>query len=144
MKFNLNEKIRSFKVGFFHFDFFKYILLIMVLQSSHFFLSFFLLRSASPALNSCPWVLHISSLASPFPILFLTSPCLFCTYHLCFLIPVPFPPSSPQPFPANNPPCDLHFCDSVPVPVVCLVCFCFLGSIIDSYEFVVFDHLFLR
>ena len=76
--------------------------------------------------NSCPWVVHISSLASPFPILFLTSPCLFSTYHLCSLFPLPFPYSPlPLPLSADNPPCDLHFCDSVPVLVVCLVCFCF-------------------
>ena len=43
------------------------------------------------ALSSCPWVVHISSLASPFPILFLTSPCLFCAYELCFLFSVTFP-----------------------------------------------------
>ena len=30
-------------------------------------------------LSPCPWVVHISYLASPSPILFLTSPCLFCT-----------------------------------------------------------------
>ena len=36
---------------------------------------------------SCPWVMHVSSLASPFSILFLTPPCLFCTYQLCFLNP---------------------------------------------------------
>ena len=52
-----------------------------------------------PHLSSCPWVTHTSSLVSPFPILFLTSPCLFWTYHLCFLFPVPFPPFSPYPFP---------------------------------------------
>ena len=79
-----------------------------------------------PSFSSCPWVIHISSLASPFPILFLPSPCLFSTYHLCFLFPVPFPPFSlvPRTPPlTDNPP--LHFCDSVPVLVVCLVCFCF-------------------
>ena len=32
-----------------------------------------------PPLSLCLQVVHISSLASPFPILFLTSPCLFCT-----------------------------------------------------------------
>ena len=32
------------------------------------------------SLHSCLWVVHISSLASPFPILLLTSCCLFCTY----------------------------------------------------------------
>ena len=78
--------------------------------------------SSVPSLSSCPWVKQISSLASPFPILFLTSPCLFCTYPLCFLFPVT---SSLFPLLADNPPCDLHFCDSVPVLVVCLVCFCF-------------------
>ena len=50
---------------------------------------------AFPCLSSCPWVIHISSLASPSPILFLTSLCLFCTYHLCFLFSVPFPPFPP-------------------------------------------------
>ena len=29
------------------------------------------------------------------------------------------------PFPADNPPCDLHFYDSVPVLVVCIARFCF-------------------
>ena len=85
----------------FYFLFFKYILLIMLLQLSHYFLPFIPLCPALPLpllfpyLSSCPWVIHISYLASPFPTLFFTSPCLFCTYHLCFLFPVPFPPSSP-------------------------------------------------
>ena len=48
-----------------------------------------------PPLSLCPWVVHKSSLASPFPTLFLTSPCLFCTYQLCFLFPVPFPSLPP-------------------------------------------------
>ena len=110
---------------------FKYIVLIMLLQLSHFFSPLF--PSAlhptsyqhSPRISSCPWVVHKSSLASPFPILFLTSPCLFCTYHLCFLFPVPFPPFSSLPLLTDNPPCDLYFCESVPVLVVCLVHFCF-------------------
>ena len=80
------------------------------------------LPPASPHFSSCPWVIHVSSLASPFPILLLTSPCLFCTYHLCFLLPLPFPPFSLLPLPTDNPPCGLHFCDSVHVLVVC---FCF-------------------
>ena len=75
-------------------------------------------------LSSCPWVIHISSLASPFSILFLTSPCLFCTYHLCFLFPVSFSHILPIPLPAENPPCDLYFC-YIPVLVVCLACFFF-------------------
>ena len=71
-----------------------------------------------PRFSSCPWVVHISSLASPFPILFLTSPCLFCTYNLCFLFPIPFPSFSPLHLPTDNPPYDLSFCESVPVLVV--------------------------
>ena len=47
--------------------------------------------------SSCPCVVHISSLASTFPILFLTSPCLFSTYYLCYLFSVPFPFSPPSP-----------------------------------------------
>ena len=106
--------------------FLKYILLIMLLQLSHFFLPSIPLHPVPPLLpafchlSSCPWVVHISSLASPFPTLFLTSPCLFCTYHLCFLFTVPSPLILP--LPADDPPCDLHFCDSLPVLVVGLVC----------------------
>ena len=81
--------------------------------------------------SSCPWVVHISSLASLFHILFLTSPCLFYAAIL-LLIPCTFSPILPH-LPADNPPCDLHFCDSVPVLVVCLVCFCLcLGSVVNS------------
>ena len=83
-----------------------------------------------PHLNSCPWVVHISSLASPFPLLFLTSFCLFCTYHLCFLFPVPFPPLSTFFLPTDNPPCYLHLCDSVSILVVCLVLFLFLFQLL--------------
>ena len=117
----------------------------MLLQLSHLFSPLYPLPpcmphpSSIPPLSSCLWVVHISSLVSPFPILFLTSPCLFCTYYLCFLFLVHFPPVSSHPLPPDNPPCDLHFCDSVPVLVVYLIyfCFLFLGSFVDSCEFVV-------
>ena len=33
--------------------------------------------------NSRPCIMHVSSLASTFRTLFLTSPCLYSTYHLC-------------------------------------------------------------
>ena len=110
----------------------------MLLQLSHFFLPFIPLHPIPfPHLSSCPWMIYISSLASPFPILFLTSPCLFCTYHSCFLFLYLY---LVLPFPADNPPLDLYFYESVPVLVVCLVhfwfCF-FLGWVIDSSEFVV-------
>ena len=84
-----------------------------------------LFPTSIPPFSSCPLIVHISSLVSPFPILFLTSPCLFCAYQLCFLFPMPFSPILPLHLPTDNPSCDLHFCDSVPVLIVCLV-FCFL------------------
>ena len=112
--------------------FFKYILLIMLLQLTH-FLPFISLHPTHPPtrippFRTCPWVVHINSLASAFPILSLTSPCLFSTYHLCYLFSVPFPPLSPSHSPVDNPPCELHFCRSVPILVVCLVGFCFWFS----------------
>ena len=57
------------------------------------------------------------------------------------LTPCNFSPISLFPLPTDIPPCDLHFCDSVTVLVVCLVhflsLFLFLGSIVDRCEFVV-------
>ena len=117
-------------------------LLIMLLQLSHFH-PFTQLHPAHPLpptfppYSSCPWVILISSLASTFPILFLPSPyfqpTIYATYPL-YLFPL-----SASHSPDDNPPCDLHFCGSIPVLVVCLVCFCFcfLGSVVDSCEFVV-------
>ena len=64
-------------------------LLIMLLQLSH-FCPFTQLHPAHPLpptfppYSSCPWIILISSLASTFPTLSLPSPCLFCTYQLCF------------------------------------------------------------
>ena len=101
-----------------------------------------------PTYSSCPWVIRISSLASTFPILFLPSSCLFSTYHLCYLFSVPFPLLSPSHSPVHNPSCDLHFCDSFPVLVVCLVFV--LGVVVNNCEFAViftvhiFYLLFLR
>ena len=45
-------------------------------------------------------------------------------------------PFFPSHSPADNPPCDLHFCDSLTILVVCLGFF-FLGSVVDSCEFIV-------
>ena len=119
-------------------QFLKYILLIVLLQLSQFFplcppLSFPLVISP---LSLCPWIVHISSLASPFPILFLTSHCIFLATNYAFQSLYLFP-ILPVPLSTNSPPNDLHIYDSVPVLVVCLVCFCFLDSVVHSCEFVV-------
>ena len=135
--------------------FFKIYLLIMLLQLSHSPPLHSILPTPSlphSPYSSCLWVTHISSLASAFPILFLPSPCLFSTYHLCYLYSVSFPLLSPSHSPVNNPPCDLHFCGSVPILVVCLVCFfvVVLGVVVNNCEFAViftihiFYLLFLR
>ncbi|KAF6084347.1 hypothetical protein HJG60_008618 [Phyllostomus discolor] len=102
-----------------------------------------------PPFSSCLWVIHIRSLASTFPILFLLSPCLFSTYHLCYLFSVPFPPPSPSHSSVDNPPRDLHFCISVAVLVVCFVFVLVLGVVVNNCEFPVillfiFFLLFLR
>ena len=93
------------------FLFVNYILLIMLLQLFQFFplwspppSTLHSLRQ-SPHHCSCPWVMCISSLVIPFPILSFTSPWLFCTYQ--FVLPFlkncrhyyrcpPFVPFSPS------------------------------------------------
>ena len=49
---------------------------------------------------------------------------LFILYLLFMLLSLCTFPPSPLPLPTDNPPCDLHFCDSVPILVICLVCCC--------------------
>ena len=116
----LNRQSRSLCLSFFKVYFIDYAIRVVLI-----FFPFAPLCPAHPfpptfpPFSSCPWVMHISSLASTFPTLFLPSPCLFSTYHLCYLFSVPFPPLFPSP--VDNPPCDLHFCGSVPVLVVCLI-----------------------
>ena len=46
--------------------------------------------------------------------------------YLPFMLLIPCTFSPILPLPTDNPPWDLHFCGSVPVLVVCLVCFCFV------------------
>ena len=74
--------------------FFNYILLIMLLQLSQFLLLCppppnipFSLRQ-SPHHCSCPWVMPVSLLATPFPIVYLTSLWLFCNYLFVLLNPL--------------------------------------------------------
>ena len=76
--------------------------------------------SSSPPISSCPRVVHISSLSSVSYTIFYLSPSI-----LCLLImphhPCTFPPTPPFPLPTENPPCDVHFSDFVPILVICLV-----------------------
>ena len=51
---------------------------------------------------SCPWVMCISSLAAPFPVLCFTSPWLFVTTYLYFLISSPLHPVPASPLPSGN------------------------------------------
>ena len=100
------------------------------------------LPPAFSPLSSCPRVIHRSSSTSTFPILFFTSSSIL---YLPFML-LTCCTFSPIPLPADNSPCDLYFCESVPVLVVYLVhfCFCFfLGSVVDSYEFVILLFIFL-
>ena len=89
-----------------------------------------------PTLSSCPWVVCASSWASPFPMLLLNSPCLCCSYQLCFLIPVPFPHFLPSPS-------QVITLQMISTPMIlfllCLLNFLFVfDSVVDSCEFVAF------
>ena len=75
--------------------------------------------------------------------IFYLSPSILC---LPIMLLIPYTSSSipPSLLPTKNPPCDVHFSDSIPVLVVCLVfvfivffLFYFLNSFVDSCESVV-------
>ena len=92
-----------------------------------------------PALSSCPWVVHISSLTSLFPIPFLTSLCPFYAYQLCFLFPELPPPFFPSPSPLKT----LHVMSISLIlflfQLFASFCFCFfLGSVVDSLSLLSF------
>ena len=86
----------------------------------------------SPHHCSCPWVMCIGSLATPFPILYFTSPWLFCNYLFGLLNPLTSSPIPHTPLPSSNNQNTLHIHDSVSV-LICLVRF--LDSIFDRYVF---------
>ena len=115
--------------------FFNYILLIMLLQLSWFFSLYppppstpHSLRQ-SPHHRSYPWVMGMSFLATPFPILYFTSHGYSVTTSLYFLIPSPLHLLPRLPLSSGNH--QNH--DSVSVLLVCLVCF--LDSIVDRFIF---------
>ena len=88
----------------------------------------------SPYHCSCPWVMRISSLATPFPILYFPSPWLFCNYLFVPFNPLTSSPIPPHPLPSGNHQNPLHIRGSVSVLLVCLVHF--LNSVVDRYVFI--------
>ena len=74
---------------------------------------------AITALSSCQWVMHVSSLATPFPLLILTSSCLYLP--ICSFNPYAFSLFCPSPLLTDNPANDCHIYDSVSVLFVCFV-----------------------
>ena len=137
-------------------QFFNCILLFMLLELSQFFPLCSPPHSIpdslrqSPHHGSCPWAMCISSLAIPFPMLYFTSPWLFCNYLFALLNPLTSSPISPYPLPSGNHQNVLYIHDSVFALPVCLVCFS--DSIVDIVfnciycHFIVhsFDLLFLK
>ena len=82
--------------------FLSYILLIILLQLSWFFLLCPSPHRTPHSLRqfphhcSCPWVMRISSLATPFPILYCTSPGLFGNHLFVLLNPLASSPILPH------------------------------------------------
>ena len=76
----------------------------------------------------------IGSLATPFLILYFTSPWLFCNYLFILLNPLTFSSIPPSHLPSGNHQNALQIHDSVSVLFICLVCF--LDSIVYSYVFI--------
>ena len=123
----------------FLFYFLNYILLIMVLQLSQ----FFPLWSPSPSTPhslrqaphhcSCPRAIRISSLATPFPTLYFTSPWLFCNYLFVLLNTLTSSSFSYTPSYLATIKMLSHVHDSVSVLLDSLACF--LDSIVDNYVF---------
>ena len=76
----------------------------MLLQLSHFFLPFIPLHPAPiPYQQYPPQFMSMGRTYKLFgfyiSLIFFTSLCLFSTYNLCYLLPVPFPPFPSSPYP---------------------------------------------
>ena len=86
----------------------------------------------SPHHCSCPWVMWISSLATPFPIRHCVSPWLFCNYLFVLLNHLISSPIPPQPTPSGNHQKARHIHNSVSV---LFLCFGFKDSVVERYIF---------
>ena len=117
-----------FSISWLKFSFFKYILLIMLLQLSH-FSPFIPLCPATPLPSAFPPTPQFNSIGCKYKFFgfsisytILNLPLSLFYLPFMLLILCIFPPLFPSHSPTVNRPCDLHFCDSVPVLIVCLVC----------------------
>ena len=119
----INDSSTSQKGPLYFIDLFlKYILLIMLLQLSH-FPPFIPLHPAHPLPPTVPLFSSCKFFGFYISYTILHLPLSIFYLPLMLLILCTFPPFSLSHSPTDNPPCALHFCDSVPVLVVCLVCF---------------------
>ena len=84
-------------------------------------------------LSSCPWVMHVSSLASPFFILFWISPCLCCTYHFVLFNPCTFSPILPLPS-------QLATIQIISISIL-LFLFCFLAQFVFQTQLLIVVNL---
>ena len=119
--------------------FFHFILLIMLLLLSWFFplcspsTQHPPLPQAIPHNFSCPWVMCISFLATPIPILYFTSPWLFCNYLFVLCNPLTSSCIPQTPIPSGSHQMHPWFC-------LCSSCllslFVFSDSIVDTYVFI--------
>ena len=84
---------------------------------------------------SCPWIMHVSPLVIPLPILYSIFLWLFCNYLVVLLNPLNgLFTHSPKPLlPSGNHQNAIHIGDCVSV-LVCVVCV--LDSIVDRYVFI--------
>ena len=98
------------------------------------------LPQAIPTPCSCPWVMCVSSLATPFLILYCTPPWLFCNYLFVLRNPLTSSPIPPLPLPSGNHQNTLCIHDSISVLLFCLVCF--LDSVVGRFVFFYFVHSF--
>ena len=109
---------------------FNDILSIMLLQFQFYSLCPPPSTQYSPHHCSCPWVMCVSSSATPFPILYCTSPWLSCNYLFVLFNPLtssPFPPHPPAIWQPSKCSPDPWFC-----LWTCLLSL-FLDSIVDRY-----------
>ena len=105
--------------------------MILLLQLSQFFSFIPLLSALPPSPSSISHPPQFMSMGCTYKFFgfsisytILNCPLTILCLSILLLIPCTFSPILL--LPTDNPPCDLHFCDSVPVLVVCLVYFCFV------------------